>query len=663
MEDNKGLYRLFALLQGAVYLSVFIEFAIFQFYHHENLSVISSVLSRMDNFFIYSHIGYSKLFTVGVLLITCIGTKPKKNLELKVWVDCVLPIFAGLLIIAASTVSYLLDPSEGLELFNSWSIVYMAGSLIGILLMHVGFDNVSKFINFKLGGDKFNDENESFKQNSKILNNQYSLNLPMEYYFKGKFRKGWFNLTNPFRGTIVIGTPESGKSYSIIMPFIRQSLSKNFTGLVYDYKYPDLTELTYHQFLKNKKRSNGIKNMLFHVVNLDNVEYSRRVNPLLPKYIDSLASAIETAGALVNSLSKKSEASEGGAAAFFSQSAINFLAATFFFFSKHENGKYSTLPHVLSFLNKEYEEIFDVLLSETELESLLSPFVSAHRTGTYQQLEGQIGTLRIHLGKLNTKESAWVFSENDMDLRISNKSCPSVFIIANSPKTEATNSTINSLLLNTLTKQINTKGNYPCAVVVDELPTIFFYKIQNLISTARSNKVAVMLGFQELPQLVEGYGKQIADTITSVVGNVIAGNVNNKDTLMWLERLFGKSRQIGKSISISRKETTTSVREQMDNLIPSSKIASLKTGEIVAKLAFGFNKKSTTNENPNTYRCKIMIDSNEVEKEEKAYRKLPKYYDFGNEENKNKLLMQNMLKIRREVDYIVVQYRNTANAD
>lgn len=663
MDDNKGLYKLFALLQGAVYLSILVEFAMFQFYNHEKLGALNSVLAKMDGMMIYRHIGYSKLFTLTILLITCIGTKPKKNLDLKVGIHCVLPIVLGIIILGVSTLSYLLDPSNGSELFNSWGIVYMVGSFFGVILMHIGFDNVSKFINFKLGGDKFNDENESFKQNSVLLNNKFSLNLPMEYYFKGKFRKGWFNLTNPFRGTIVIGTPESGKSYSIIMPFIRQSLSKNFTGLVYDYKYPDLTELTYFQYLKNKKRTNGIKNMSFHVVNLDNVEYSRRVNPLLPKYIDSLASAIETAGALVNSLSKRSEASEGGASAFFSQSAINFLAATFFFFSKYELGKYSTLPHVLSFLNKEYDEIFDVLLSEPELESLLSPFVSAHKTGTYQQLEGQIGTLRIHLGKLNTKESAWVFSDNDVDLRISNKSCPSVFVIANSPKTEATNSTINSLLLNTLTKQINTKGNYPCAVIIDELPTIFFYKIQNLISTARSNKVAVMLGFQELPQLVEGYGKQIADTITSVVGNVISGGVKNKDTLMWLERLFGKSRQLARGVSISRKETTTSVREQMDNLIPSSKVADLRTGEIVAKLAFGFNSSSKSNENPNTYRCKILIDSKEIEREEKAYPKLPKYYDFENEDSKNKLLMNNMLKIRREVDYIVMQYRNNENAD
>ncbi|MDE3744033.1 type IV secretory system conjugative DNA transfer family protein [Maribacter polysaccharolyticus] len=663
MEDNKGLYKLFALLQGAVYFSILLEIIMFQLFNHPLFGPLNMVFHKMGNLSIYNHIAYSKLFTLGLLVITTIGTKPRKKVDIKTGRYIVVPVLLGLAITLGATFAYIWDPSQGAEPFNVWGIAYMIGSLLGIIVLHVGFDNLSKIINFKLGGDKFNDENESFKQNKVLMSNQYSMNLPMEYYFKGKHRKGWFNLTNPFRGTIVIGTPESGKSYSIIMPFIRQTLAKNFTALVYDYKYPDLTEISYYHYLKNKKKNNGIKNLSFHVVNLDKVEYSRRVNPLMPKYIDSLAAAIETAGALVNSLQKRSEASEGGAQQFFSQSAINFLSATLFFFSKHEEGKYSTLPHVLSFLNKEYDEIFDVLMSEPELESLLAPFISAHKTKTYQQLEGQLGTLRIHLGKLNTKEAAWVFSSNDVDLQISNHGTPSVFVIANSPKTEATNSTINSLLLNTLTKQINTKGNLPCAVIIDELPTIFFYKIQNLIATARSNKVAVMLGFQELPQLVEGYGKQIADTITSVVGNVVSGGVKNKDTLMWLERLFGKSRQLAKGISISRKETTTSIREQMDNLIPSSKIADLRTGEVVAKLAFGFNTASKTNENPNTYRCKILIDPKEVAKEESSYRELPKYYDFENESTKNSILMKNMLNIRHEVDYIVQQYTTTTHAD
>ncbi|MEO0573667.1 MAG: type IV secretory system conjugative DNA transfer family protein [Bacteroidota bacterium] len=663
MEDNKALYKLFALFQGFVYLSILIEFAIFIFLGSTFLGPINTVLYKMEGLLVYENILYSKGFTLVLLGITCIGSKPKKDLDLKVGKHILWPVIFGGLILFSSVIAFGMDISVGVSTLTNWTYLYFFSSIIGILLMHIGFDNFSKIISFKLGGDKFNDENESFKQNRTLEQNQYSVNLPMEYYFKGKHRKGWFNLTNPFRGTIVIGTPESGKSYSIIMPSIRQWQKKNFTALIYDYKYPDLTELSYFHYRLNKGKAGGIKNLKFHVVNLDRVEYSRRVNPLMPKYIDSLAAAIETAAALVNSLQKRSEAAEGGSQQFFSQSAINFLAATLFFFSRYKDGIYSTLPHVLSFLNKGYDDIFDVLLSEPELESLLSPFISAHQTETYAQLEGQLGTLRVHLGKLNTKEAAWVFSANDVDLRISNPRCPSIFVIANSPKTEATNSTINSLLLNTLTKQINTKGNHPCAVVVDELSTIFFYKIQNLIATARSNKVAVMLGFQELPQLVEGYGKQIADTITSVVGNVVSGSVKSKDTLMWLERLFGKSRQLAKGVNISRRETTTSVREQMDNLIPSSKVADLRTGEIVAKLAFGFATQSKTNENPNTYRCKILIDQEKVKQEERAYPPLPKYYTFEDKDSKNRILMTNMLKIKSEVDYIVRQYRKEKYAN
>ncbi|MEM9364096.1 MAG: type IV secretory system conjugative DNA transfer family protein [Bacteroidota bacterium] len=656
-ENNQRLWKLFGMFQAAIYVSIAVEILLYIFYDFYFFQPVYPLFEKFWKLKIYEghNILYSKLFTLFLILLTSIGTRPKKNLEIKVSRQVLLPIFLGLIIFFASSYFYFFDVNFVPNNVSNYEIAYTSCAFVGAVVTHAGVDNISKLIRFKLGDDKFNDENESFEQNKKLIENEYSVNLPMEYYHKGRMNKGWFNITNLFRGTIVIGIPESGKSFSVIAPAIKQTIRKGFTQLIYDYKYPDFAEMAYYHHLRMKKEGKT-KNYRFHVVNLSNIEYSRRVNPLSPKYFSSLSHAVETAEALVYAMQKKSEGNSSGADQFFSQSSINFLAATFYFFSKFEGGKYSTLPHVLFFLNLEYEEIFDVLTTDPELDSLLTPFLSAYHKKTYEQLEGQLGTLRVNLGKMNTKESAWVFSGDDVDLNISNPKSPSIFVIGNSRDTQSTNSAINSLLLNRLIKLINKPGNIPITVSVDELPTIFFYKIQELIATARSNKVAVILGLQELPQLVEMYGKTIADSVTSVVGNVISGSVRNTNTLQWLEKLFGKSKQLKKGISINRKDVSTSVNEQMDFLIPSSKIADLKTGQVVAKLAHGYQQRSMTNQNMNTYRCSIEIDVNEVKKEEKNYVKLPKYYNFSSEIQRDKLLLSNYLKIKDEVEYIVSQF-------
>ncbi len=656
MENDKSLYQLFAFFQGMIYLSIALEILLYLFYDFSVFIPLLPIFEKFWQFKIYQdhNIFYSKFFTLTLLFITTIGSRPKKKLDVNVLWHIVLPVFFGLLVFFGASLFYFIETNTIKDDISILEISYVVGSLFGAIMLHIGLDNISKIIKFKLGDDVFNDENESFKQSVNKVENQYSVNLPMKFYHKGKTKKGWFNLTNVFRGTLVIGVPESGKSLSIIIPFIQQTIRKGFAQLIYDYKYPDLTQMAYYHFLLEKKRKPN--NFKFHVVNLSKIEYSRRVNPLDPKYLKTLAHCLETAEALVYALQKKSDGSSGGAEQFFTLSFINFLAATFYFFSKHQGGRYSTLPHILFFLNKEYEEIFDVLTTEEELDSLLSPFLSAYRKKAYDQLEGQLGTLRVNLGKMNTKESAWVFSGNDVDLRISHPDSPSILVIGNDKSTQSSNAAINSLLLNRLVGLVNQKGNIPVTLSVDELPTIFFYQIQQLIATARSNKVAVLLGLQELPQLVERYGKTVADSVTSVIGNTISGAVRDTRTLQWLERLFGKSKQLKKGVSINRREVSTSINEQMDNLIPSSKIADLKTGQIVAKLAPGFQKEILANQNPNTYRCTIELDFEQITKEEAHYPKLPKYYNFKSEVHQEQKLKENYLKIKDEVDYLVDQF-------
>lgn len=307
------------------------------------------------------------------------------------------------------------------------------------------------------------------------------------------------------------------------------------------------------------------------MINLVDVEKSRRLNPWKPEYIKTLADASETAEGLVEALKKGDKS--GGSDQFFTQSAVNFLASCIYFFSKHEDGKYSSLPHVLAFLNLSYEEIFNTLFSEPELTSLLSPFSTAYKAKAFDQLEGQVGTLKIFISRLSTKETFWVFSGDDFDLKISDRDNPSILVLANDPGTQSIVSACYSVVINRLTRLINSKNNLPCALIIDEVPTLFIHRIENLIATARSNKVAVLMGLQELPQFKQQYGKETASTITSVVGNIISGSVRSKETLDWLERLFGKVKQTGESLSINRNKTSLSLNEKLEPLIPAGKIA------------------------------------------------------------------------------------------
>lgn len=516
--------------------------------------------------------------------------------------------------------------------------------------MHTSLSNLSKILGVGLKKDVWNEEQQSFEQNKKLVKADYLLNIPMQFYHNKKMHDGWINI-NVFRAMMVIGVPGSGKTESIIIPYIKALLAKGFAMLVYDFKYPDLAEITYFHYLLNKKNNGSLRNHTFHVVNVDQIEYSQRVNPILPRYITTLSDAAETAEAIVLAL-KKSGTTGGGSDQFFTQSAINLLAATIYFFSKVEEGKYCTLPHVLAFLNLPYSNLFETLFAIQELQSLLSPFQSAFENKAFDQLEGQVGTLKVNLSRLATKETFWVFSGNDIDLKISSPPC--VLVLANSDRTQNTNSAFFASILMRVMRQINQKGNHPSAIVVDETPTLFLHKIENLIATARSNKVAVVLGLQEITQFYLGYSKEIAQTITSIMGTVMSGAVRAKDTLDWLEKMFGKNKQISNSVSINHNQTNVSLNERMDSVIPASRIANLNAGEMVGIVSReNIEEGKRIAYQPNLFNCKIKIDFEQLKEEKKHYLKTPVYYQFGTEAEKNIFLMENMKRIISEVQSVV----------
>jgi hypothetical protein len=545
--------------------------------------------------------------------------------------------------------------------------LYIISSFLGTLFLNTGFDNISKFVQHNLMKDRFNIENESFEQTNKLVDTPFSVNIPMSYYYRKRRHKGWINIVNPFRGTLILGTPGSGKSYTFVDSFIRQLAAKGFCLAVYDFKFPVLANLTYYQFLKNKQQGTLPANANFYVVNFSNVEKSVRFNPLKREYIPTLAAALETSQALIEALKKGGSSAEGGGnEQFFTQSAVNFLAAVIYFLSKFENGKYSDLPHVIAFMNQSYDDIFTVLYSDIELHSILAAFRSAYENKAFDQLEGQVGSARIQISRLATKESFWVLTEDPklepINLKISDPEHPAYMIIANSPETQEMNSALNALMLNRLVRLINSKGNLPSAIIIDELPTLYFHKIANLLSTARSNQVAVVLALQELPQLKNSYGRQGAEEVTAVVGNIIAGSARNKETLDWLEKVFGKVKQLKTNISIDRNRQTVSLNEGMDFLRPASKIAGLQTSEFVGQIALDYGISENDFEST-MFHCKAELDVDAITKEEKQYFQTPTYFDFGSEDNKSKILMANFNAINNEIRKQVIDVVVESNDD
>lgn len=715
MEESKDLQTLYKVFRFSIYIALGMEF--FEYAIAPSLldfwgGIVAEIHDRIKLFGVYQdgHLLRSKVMILIMICVTCAGTRNKKQLEFNAMHMVVLPITIGLLLMFLSVWVFYQQWPPMLWYFRFSTWLYFAMSIAGTIMCHIALDNISKRMKEGLLKDRFNFENESFVQTKDISTNQYSVNIPMRYYYKGKFREGYVNITNPFRGTWVVGTPGSGKTFSIIEPFIRQHSAKGFAMVVYDYKFPTLAQKLYYHYRINKKKGKTPKNCSFNVINFVNVEYSSRVNPIQLKYISNLAAASETAETLLESLQKGKKEGGGGSDQFFQTSAVNFLAACIYFFCNYEKrpydkngvemnydktidpetgmikptgvvrdssgniatpaywlGKYSDMPHILSFLNESYETIFEVLMTDTEVAPLLGPFRTAFQNNAMEQLEGMIGTLRVFTSRLATKESYWIFSKegDDFDLKVSDPKNPSYLLIANDPEMESIIGALNALILNRLVTRVNTgQGkNIPVSIIVDELPTLYFHKIDRLIGTARSNKVSVALGFQELPQLEADYGKTGMQKIITTVGNVVSGSARSKETLEWLSNdIFGKVVQLKRGVTIDRDKTSINLNENMDSLVPASKISDMPTGWICGQTARDFVLTKTGHGNSmdiqkaeefqtTKFYCKTNFNMDEIKKEEEDYKNypLPKFYHFESVEARERILYANFLKINQEV--------------
>ncbi len=759
-EETREQQQMYNYFRSCIYIFLIIEIVMNLPVTADN-RVTQFILELLGRFKVFNTVSGCKVAELVCICIVCIGTKAKKALKFNVRTMVVYPVLSGLTLVGLCFVFHGMDFGVSWFGFPAGRILYALCSVVGTMLVHQGLDGIAKYYNNKVGEDRFNFENESFQQSENLVDNEYSVNIPMIYYWKKRMHRGWINIINPFRGTIVLGTPGSGKSFGVIDPFIRQHSAKGFAMMVYDFKYPALAKTLFYQFCKNRKAGKLPPNCGFRTVNFTDVEYSNRINPIQRKYIPDLAAASETAATLLASLNKGGGDKKGGSEAFFTNSAENFLAAIIYFFvnfhpvgfkdgkklrrfilyegkkleivirnwddfnaidkdgnvvldfvdekgndvSTDEDrmfvelegfsykdragkpitigrcwyedekgnevepdtvtGEYSDMPHVLSFLGRPYDQVFNILMQDDRIASLMAPFKSAYENKANDQLEGMVGTLRVNAARFVSPEAYWVFTGDDFDLKISDREHPSYLVIANDPEKEQVIGSLNALVLNRLVTRVNSKGNIPVSIIVDELPTLYFHKIDRLIGTARSNKVAVTLGFQELPQLEADYGKVGMQKIITTCGNIFMGAARNKETLEWAQNdVFGKAKQTSRSISINDQKVSTTISEKMDYLVPAAKIADMATGWLAGQAARDFTAtdermldkfdiEQSEEFKTTKYFCKTHFDMKKIKREEEHYVPLPKIYEFKNDREKEIMLNRNFKRVNQEVEDMI----------
>jgi hypothetical protein len=549
----------------------------------------------------------AKLLALALLAVSLYGSRGRKDENIKV--NAVLLILVtGLFLYFLS--GFLLNLSFSEEML---SIIYMSATGLGYLCILGGGSLLSRLIKIRLGNDIFNELNETFPQEERLLENEYSINLPARYRLKNQIRNSFINFINPMRGLLVIGSPGSGKSYFVIQHVIRQHIAKGFSMLVYDFKYDDLSKIAFNSLLKYKGRFKFPPK--FYLINFDELSKSNRCNPLEPETMMDITDATEASRSIMLGLNREWISQQGD---FFVESPINFVTAIIWFLKKYRNGKFCTLPHVIELMQVDYEKLFPVLKTEPEIEVLINPFISAYQHDAMEQLEGQVASAKIGMARLSSPQLYWILAANDFTLDINNPLSPKILCLASNPQKQQIYGAVLSLYVTRLVKLVNRKNRQKCSLVFDEFPTIYFKDIDGLIATARSNKVATCLGMQDISQLKKDYGSEQAAVIVNICGNVICGQVMGETAKVLSER-FGKIAQVKESISVNRTDTSFSRSSQMDFAIPQAKISGLSSGEFVGMAADDPGQKIKLK----TFHCEIVNDHLRLERDKSRFLELP----------------------------------------
>ena len=600
---------------------------------HLNLEVIDRILINFNNTTgIFNCILWSKLSAVLLLAVSCLGTHGVKG-EKITWPKIYAALVAGCALFFLNW--WLLELPLPHMANTAFYIFTLTAGYLALLMSGLW---MSRIYRHNLMEDVFNMENESFMQETRLMENEYSVNLPTRFYYKKRWNNGFVNIVNIFRACMVIGTPGSGKSYAIVNSYIRQLIAKGFAIYIYDYKFDDLSTIAYNSLLKNMDKYE-VKPR-FYVINFDDPRRSHRCNPINPEFMTDISDAYEASYTIMLNLNRTWIEKQGD---FFVESPIILLAAIIWYLKIYKNGIYCTFPHAVELLNKPYSDLFTILTSYPELENYLSPFMDAWKGNAQDQLQGQIASAKIPLTRMISPQLYWVMTGNDFSLDINNPKEPKLLCVGNNPDRQNIYSAALGLYNSRIVKLINKKKQLKCAVIIDELPTIYFRGLDNLIATARSNKVGVLLGFQDFSQLTRDYGEKESKVIQNTVGNIFSGQVVG-ETAKTLSERFGKVLQQRQSVSINRQDVSTSINTQLDSLIPASKIANLSQGTFVGAVADNFDERIEQK----IFHAEIVVDHTKISAEEKAYQKIPVINDFK-DRNGNDIMMQ---QIQRNYDQI-----------
>ena len=644
-DDLRALGKVMDFMRGISVIFLLINcywfcYEAFQSWHF-TLGIINKILMNFQRTTgLFSSILWTKLFCVVFLTLSCLGTKGVKE-EKITWSKIWMVLFSGFVFF----------------FLNWWLLALPIGKIgaaslyiftlsMGYICLLMGGVWMSRLLKNNLMDDVFNTENESFMQETRLMENEYSVNFPTRFYYKKKWNKGWINVVNPFRASMVLGTPGSGKSYAIVNNYIKQQIEKGFAMYIYDYKFPDLSEIAYNHLL-NHLDAYKVKPQFF-VINFDDPRRSHRCNPINPAFMTDISDAYESAYTIMLNLNRSWIQKQGD---FFVESPIILLAAIIWFLKIYENGKYCTFPHAIEFLNRPYAQIFPILTAYDELANYLSPFMDAWEGGAQDQLQGQIASAKIPLSRMISPALYWVMTGDDFSLDINNPKEPKVLVVGNNPDRQNIYSAALGLYNSRIVKLINKKKQLKSSVIIDELPTIYFRGLDNLIATARSNKVAVCLGFQDFSQLTRDYGDKESKVIQNTVGNVFSGQVVG-ETAKTLSERFGKVLQQRQSMTINRNDKSTSISTQMDSLIPASKISNLTQGMFVGAVSDNFDERI----DQKIFHAEIVVDSAKVSAEMKQYQPIPKINAFLNKDGSDNLketIEANYKRVKQEIIVLI----------
>ncbi|WP_345949158.1 conjugal transfer protein MobC [Mucilaginibacter sp. PAMB04274] len=643
-EDTQGLRKIidFTRLISIFILAIHFYIACFAAFQqwHWTATITTRIVTNIARTGLFNNLWKPKLAALLMLLVSLIGAKGKKEERIDKRTITGL-LTSGLLLYLLSTLSFYLTAPATVV-----AILYIGISTTGYLLILTGGTLLSRLIKVGLQNDIFNTENETFPQEERLLQNEYSINLPATYQLKKQLRKSWINFINPFRGLLVIGTPGAGKSYFVIRHIITQHIRKGFTLFLYDFKYDDLTKIAYNTLLNN---TDAYKiRPKFYVINFDDLSRTHRCNPLDPHSMEDITDATEAARTIMLGLNRDWIKKQGD---FFVESPINFLTAVIWYLRRYKNGRYCTLPHVIELMQADYDPLFGVLQEQEEIKVLINPFVSAFRNNAKEQLEGQIASAKIGLARLASPQLYYVLSGNDFTLDVNNPDEPKIVSMGNNPQRLQVYGAVLSLYISRVIKLVNRKNQQKCSLIFDEFPTIYFNNMDSLIATARSNKVATTLAVQDYSQLKKDYGREQAEVIMNIVGNVISGQVTG-DTAKQLSERFGKIMQDRTSLSINSDDTSTSKSLQLEYAIPASKISGLSSGQFVGMVADDPENKIALK----VFHNEIQNDHEAIKREEEAYQPIPVIQDVTSD-----LIQDNYIRIKDDIKRLLLEELTAVN--